>query len=129
MQKGNVIILILGIIAIAAGIFVRFEAKSFHKQTRMAEGKVVHVIGSSFKIQYFTEDGTEKILQGSGKTHGFREGAKANVWYRTDNPDRARLSDGKKAGKTLFIAGAFCILMGIYPLFLKNGGTIQKPMA
>jgi hypothetical protein len=123
MLKGNYIILILGIIAIGAGIFVRFEAKSFHKKTIMSEGKVVHVLGSSYHIQYFTEDGTEKILRGSGKTHGFREGAAARVWYRSDNPDRARLNDGKKAGKTLFIIGAFCILMGIYPLFLKNKGA------
>jgi hypothetical protein len=126
MQKGNVIILILGIIAIAAGVFVHFEAKSFHKKTRMAEGKVVHVIGSSYQIQYFTEDGTEKIMRGSGKTHGFREGAITKVWYRTDNPDRVRLNDGKKAGKTLFIIGGFCILMGIYPLFLKNKGAVEK---
>jgi hypothetical protein len=129
MQKGNVIILILGIIAIGAGIFVHFEAKSFHEKTRMAEGKVIYVLGSTYKIQYFTEDGTEKILRGSAKTHGFREGASAKVWYRTDNPDRARLSDGKKAGKTLFIIGAFCILMGIYPLFLKKVGTPQNPSA
>jgi hypothetical protein len=127
MQKGNVIILILGIIAIAAGIFVRLEAKSFHEKTRMAEGKVVHVLGSSYQIQYYTADGTEKIFRGSGKTHGFREGATAKVWYRTDNPDRARLNDGKKAGKTLFIIGAFCILMGIYPLFLKNKVGVEKP--
>jgi len=120
MQKGNVIILILGIIAIAAGIFVHFEAKAFHRNTRMSEGTVVHVLGSSYKIQYFTEDGTEKIMQGSGKSHKMREGMKKNIWYRTDNPDRARLSDGKKAGNTLFIAGAFCILMGIYPLFMKK---------
>jgi hypothetical protein len=128
MQKGNVIILILGIIAIGAGIFVRLEAKSFHKGARMTEGKVVHVIGTSFKISYFTEDGTEKTKQWSAKTHGRREGETLKVWYRTDNPDRARLNDGKKAGKTLFIAGAFCILMGIYPLFLKNKGGAQAPV-
>lgn len=129
MQKGNVIILILGIIAIVAGIFVHFEAKSFHKQTRTTEGKVVYVLGSSFKIQYFTEDGTEKIKQVSAKTHSRREGDSVKVWYRTDNPDRARLSDGKKAGKTLFIAGAFCILMGIYPLFLRKKGTATSQVS
>lgn len=120
MQQGNKIILVLGIIAIAAGIFVHFEAKAFHKKTRMTEGTVVHVLGSSYRIQYFTNDDTEKIKQGSGKSHKLREGMKKNVWYRTDNPDRAILSGAKKAGNTLFIAGAFCILMGIYPLFMKK---------
>jgi hypothetical protein len=120
MTKGNVIILVLGIIAIAAGIFVYFEASSFQKGARLVEGKVVHVIGSSFSIQYVTDDGTVKIKQGSGKTHGYREGANAKVWYRIDNPDRARLSDGKKGSRKIFMAGGFCILMGIYPLFMKK---------
>jgi hypothetical protein len=120
MEQGNKIVLVLGILALAAGVFVIIEASSFQKKAVLTEGKVVHVIGSSYKIQYFTADGTEKILQGSGKTHGYREGNSARVWYRTDNPDRVRLTDGKKGAKTLFIAGGVCILLGIYPLFLKK---------
>lgn len=120
MQQGNRIMLVLGIFAIAAGIFVIIEASSFQNKARMTEGKVIHVLGSSYTIQYVTEEGTEKIKQGSGKSHGFREGENAKVWYRTDNPDKARLSDGKKGGKKIFIAGAFCILMGIYPLFQRK---------
>ena len=123
MQKGNVIILILGLIAICSGIIVYFEASSFQKGASLTEGKVIHVLGSSYRIRYVTDDGTEKILQGSGKTHGFRQGDSAKVWYRIDNPDRARLSDGKKGSRKIFIAGAFCILMGIYPLFLKKKET------
>jgi hypothetical protein len=127
MTKGNVIILILGIIAIGAGIFIYFEAASFQNGARLTEGKVVHVIGSSYSIQYVTDDGTVKIKQGSGKTHGFREGANAKVWYSISNPDRARLSDGKKGSRKIIIAGAFCILLGIYPLFLKKGDTPRIP--
>lgn len=120
MEQGNKIILVLGILAIAAGVFVILEASSFQKKAVSTEGKVVHVLGSSYKIQYFTDDGTEKIYQGSGKTHGFREGNSVRVWYRTDNPDRVRFTDGKKGAKTLLITGIVCILFGIYPLFLKK---------
>ncbi len=120
MEQGNKIILVLGILAIAAGVFVIFEASSFQKKATITQGKVVHVLGSSYKIQYFTENGAEKIYQGSGKTHGYREGNSVKVWYRTDNPDRARFSDGKKGAKALFIAGIFCIFLGIYPLFQKK---------
>jgi uncharacterized membrane protein HdeD (DUF308 family) len=120
MEKGNKIILVLGILAIAAGVFVRFEASAFLKKAVITEGKVVHVIGSSYHIQYFIGDGTEKIYKGSGKTHGFREGNSVPVWYRTDKPDRIRLSDGKKGAKTLFISGIVGILLGVYPLFLKK---------
>ena len=120
MEQGNKIILVLGILAVAAGVFVIFEATSFRKEAVLTEGTVVHVIGSSYKIQYFTDDGVEKIYQGSGKTHGFREGNRVRVWYKTDNPGKARLSDGKKGARTLFIAGIVCILLGVYPLLLKK---------
>lgn len=127
MEKGNKIILVLGILAIAAGVFVVFNSSAFKKKATLTEGKVVHVIGSSYKIQYFTGDGTEKIFQGSGKSHGFREGNIVSVWYRTDKPDRIRLSDGKKESKRLFTAGIICILLGVYPLFMKKkGNTANK---
>jgi hypothetical protein len=120
MEQGNKIILALGILAIAAGVFVKIEASSFQKKALITEGKVVHVIGSSYTIRYFTEDGAEKNYQGSGKTHGFREGNSVRVWYRSDKPDRVRFSDGKKGSKTLFIAGTVCILLGVYPLVIKK---------
>jgi hypothetical protein len=120
MEQGNKIILVIGIVAIAAGTLVTFEASSFQEKATITEGKVIHVIGSSYKISYFTVDGTEKIYRGSGKTHGYREGNSVRVWYKTDNPDRARFSDGKKAARTLFIAGIVCILLGIYPLVQKK---------
>jgi hypothetical protein len=126
MEQGNKIILVLGILAIAAGVFVFFEASSFRKKAVVTEGTVVHVIGSSYKIRYVTDDGVEKIYQGSGKTHGFREGNSINVWYKTDNPAKARLSDGKKGVKTLFIAGIVCILLGVYPLLLKKHNLKPK---
>jgi hypothetical protein len=123
MEKGNKIILVLGVLAIAAGVIVSREAASFQKKAVFTEGKVVHVLGSSYSIMYTTMDGTEKTYRGSGKSHGYREGNRVNAWYKADNPDRVRFSDGKKMVRTLFIAGAFCILMGIYPLFMKKKET------
>ena len=120
MEKGNKIILVLGILAIAAGVFVSKEAAAFQKKAVFTEGRVVHVLGSSYHIQYQTRDGTEMTYRGSGKKHGYREGNSVKVWYNSENPNRVRFSDGKKAGRTLFIAGAFCILMGIYPLFMMK---------
>jgi hypothetical protein len=124
MEQGNKIILVLGILAIAAGVLIRIEAASFLKKAITTEGKVVHVLGSSYRIQYFTGDGTEKTYRGSGKTHGFREGNSVKVWYKADNPNRVRLSDGKKGSKTVFIAGIVCILLGIYPLFQKKSTSV-----
>jgi len=120
MEKGNKIILVMGILAIAAGFLLKFEASSFQKKATLTDGKVVHVLGSTYRIQFFTADGIEKIYQGSGKNHKFREGNSVKMWYKTDNPKRVRFTDGRKETKAIFIASAFCILMGIYPLFMKK---------
>ena len=120
MEKGNKIILVLGVLAIAAGIFVRFNAAAFQKKAVLTEGTVIHVIGSSYNIRYITAEGTVKVYQGSGKTHGFREGDTVKAWYLIRNPDRVRFSDGKPGAKKMFIAGAICILLGVYPLFMKK---------
>lgn len=120
MEKGNKIILVMGIIALAAGIIVKSEYASFIKGAIQTEGKVVHVLGSSYRISYTIQDGTEKIRRGSGKGHSYHEGDIVKAWYSAENPDRVRFSDGKKAGNMLFGTAIFCILMGIYPLFLKK---------
>jgi uncharacterized membrane protein HdeD (DUF308 family) len=126
MEKGNKIVLVLGILAIVAGVLVFSEASSFQKNAVLTEGKVVHVIGTSYKIQYFTTDGAENIYQGSRKTHGFHEGDVVKVWYKPDNPSRARLNNGKDVAKTIFIAGIVCVLLGIYPLFQKKKGNVTS---
>lgn len=118
MEQGNKIVLILGILAIAAGVLVHYESSSFLKKSVRTEGKVVHVLGTSYRISYTIADGTEKIINGSGKKHGYHEGDTVSVWYRTDNPARARLSDGRKGTRMLYGAGIFCIILGIYPLFM-----------
>lgn len=123
MEKGNKIVLVLGILAIAAAIFVYFEAKAYLEKAVLTEGKVVHVLGTTYRIQYYTSEGTEKIYYGSRKTHGLREGNTIKVWYRADNPDRARISDGKRGTRILFIIGVACLLLGISPLFLKKKGN------
>ena len=123
MQQGNKLILAFGILAIAAGIFIWFEASSFQKKATMTEGKVVYVMGSTFRIQYVTEEGIEKIKQVSQKNNRRREGEKTNVWYLTDNPDKVRISDGMRGGRIVFIAGVFTVLLGIYPLFDRKKRT------
>ncbi len=119
MEKGNKIILILGILALATGIYLTCDDNAFKKKAVFTEGKVVYVLGSRYNIQYFTGDGTEQTLRRSQKTHGYHEGDIVSVWYRNDKPGKARLSDAGKGSKKLFITGAFCILLGVYPLFQK----------
>ncbi len=120
MEKGNKIALILGIVAIVASVFVILESSSFQKKAILTKGKVVYVLGSSYKIQYFTDEGTEKIYQGSWKNNKYHEGNSVSAWYKISNPERVRFSDRKKEAKTLLTSGLIGILLGIYPLFQKK---------
>lgn len=120
MEKGNKIILVMGIIAMAAAVFSYFESSAFHGKASETQGRVVHVLGSSYRISYTTAEGNELVYQGSGKTHGFREGDAVNIWYRNDKPAKVRFNNSHKGAKMLGGIAAFCIIMGLYPLFLRK---------
>lgn len=120
MEKGNKIILVMGVLAIGAGIFVKYDATKFQEKAVETEGKVVHVIASSYHIQYFTADGTEHIYKGSGKNHKYREGNTVKAWYHSEKPQKVRFTDGIKTARTIILAGIVCILLGIYPLFTRK---------
>lgn len=123
MKSGNKIILVIGIIALAVGSFVLSRELSFRKNALQTEGTVISTLGSTFHVQYFTTDGTEKVKRFTAKMNPYRAGDTKNVWYLPDNPDRARLSNDISGGKTLIILGLFCLLLGVYPLFMKKTKT------
>ncbi|HCE57610.1 MAG TPA: hypothetical protein DER09_07295 [Prolixibacteraceae bacterium] len=123
MLKGNKIVLVLGLITLAAGIFVFSREFSFRKKAVQTEGVVVSTIGSTFNVQYFTADGTEKVKRFSAKSNPYRAGDPKNVWYLPENPDRAKLTNDTKGGKTLLKVAFVCLLLGVYPLFIKKKVT------
>lgn len=125
MKPGNKIVLVIGIIVLLAGSFVLSRELSFRKNALQTEGKIVSTLGSTFHVQYFIADGTEKVKRFSAKTNPYRAGDTKNVWYLPDNPDRARLSNDISGGKTLIISGLFCLLLGVYPLFMKKTKTVD----
>lgn len=123
MKPGNKIVLIIGIIALVAGSFVISRELSFRKNALQTEGKVVSTLGSTFNVQYFTADGTEKVKRFTAKMNHYRAGDIKNVWYLPDNPDRASLSNDLSGGRTLIISGLFCLLLGFSPLLMKKTKT------
>jgi len=118
MKSGNKIVLIIGVIALVVGSFVISSELSFRKNSLQTEGKIVSTLGSTFHVQYFTADGTEKVKRFTAKMNPYRTGDTKNVWYLPDNPDRVRLSNEPDSGRTLIISGLFCLLLGVYPLFI-----------
>jgi len=123
MKQGNKIVLVLGIIALSVGIFVLSGELSFRKNSVQTEGKVISTLGSTFDVRYFTAEGVEKTKRFTAKMNPNRAGDVKQIWYLPDKTGKARLSNGTDGGSTLIISGLFCLLLGVYPLFLKNRET------
>jgi hypothetical protein len=120
MQQGNKIILFIGILTIALGIFFRYQSAAFIRNAIKTEGRAVNVRASNYYVRYQTADGTEKSVYRSQKQHGRHEGDLLTLWYKPDNPDKIRLSDGKKTSRNIILGGIACIILGVYPLFTRK---------
>jgi hypothetical protein len=55
-----------------------------------------------------------------GKNKKFYVGDKFMVFYPTDNPDKSRISDGKKGGKTILFIGIAMLLLDLYLIHLSR---------
>lgn len=123
MLKGNKIALVLGLIGLAAGIFVFRSELTLRKKAVQTKGIVVSTLGSTFDVQYVVVDGTEKVKRFSTKSNHNRAGDPKNVWYLPENPERAKLTNDTKGGRTLLQFAIVCLLLGVYPLFMKKKET------
>lgn len=123
MLKGNKIALVLGLIGLVAGIFVFRSELTFRKKAVQTQGVVISTLGSTFDVQYVVVDGTEKVKRFSTKSNHNRAGDPKNVWYLPENPERAKLTNDTKGGRTLLQFAIVCLLLGVYPLFMKKKET------
>lgn len=118
MNKGNIILLVICILALAAGIAVYLEASAFQKSAKITEGTVVRSEISYYYVQYFSDDGAERIYRGSHtKNKKYRTNDKLKVFYQADNPDKARITDGVKTGKTIIIVAILLLLLDLYLIY------------
>jgi hypothetical protein len=124
MNKGTKILLVLCLIAIIAGIAVIFEASAFQKNAKITEGIVENSRMSSFHVIYASDDGVKHDLYVSRKNNGLNDGEKIKVFYRIDNPDKARINNGKKGGKKIIIIAFVMLLFDFYMIY-NNKKTIR----
>jgi hypothetical protein len=124
MNKGTKILLVLCLITIIAGIAVIFEASAFQKKAKVTEGIVENSRLSSFHVIYTSDDGVKHDLYVSRKNNGLNDGEKIKVFYRIDNPDNARINNGKKGGKKIIII-AFVILLFDFYMIYNNKKNIR----
>ena len=120
MNKANIILLVLCLLVIVAGIAVIYEASVFQSKAKVTEGVVDYRLGSSYRVKYSSEDGAEHTLSGSQKNNKYHEGDKIKVFYRTDNPERSRLTDGIKAGKKMIIIAFVVLLLDMYLIYTNR---------
>lgn len=117
MNNGTKILLVLCLITIVAGIAVFFEASAFQKKAKVTEGIVENSRISSFHVIYTSDDGVKRDLYVSRKNNGLNDGEKIKVFYRIDNPDNARINNGKKGGKKIIIIAFVMLLFDFYMIY------------
>jgi hypothetical protein len=59
----------------------------------------------------------------NGKNKKYYVGDKFRVFYLIDNPDKSRISDGKKGGRTIIIIGIAMLLFDLYVIYLNRSGN------
>lgn len=117
MKTGNIILFVLCGIAIAAGVAIYLEASAFQKIAKITVGTVANSSLSRYEIKYTSDDGVERTFKGTHSSKGgrYRDGDIKKVFYKTDNPDKCRISDGKKTGKKIVF---WAFIMLLFNLFL-----------
>lgn len=124
MNKGTKILLVLCLVTIIAGIAVYFEASAFQKKAKVTEGIVENSRISNFHVIYTSDDGVKHDLYVSRKNNRLKDEEKIKVFYRIDNPDNARITNGKKGGKKIIIIAFVMLLFDFYMIY-KNKKNIR----
>jgi len=118
MKRGNLILFVICLIIIAIGTVIYFEASAFQKTARVAQGIVANSNSTYYDVKYTSDDGIERTYKGTqGKNHKARDGNTKKVFYQADNPDKSRITDGVKGGKTTVIAGILLLLINMLSVY------------
>ena len=126
MKTGNIILFVLCGIAIAAGVANYLEASAFQKTAKITVGTVANSSLSRYEIKHTSDDGVERTYKGTHSSKGrrYHDGDKVKVFYKIDNPDKCRISDGKKAGKKVVFWAFIMLLFNL--LLVYNGRKKDK---
>jgi hypothetical protein len=118
MKTGNKILFVVCVIAIAIGVAVYLEAAAFQKISKVTVGVVVNSGSTYYDVRYTSDDGIDRTHRGSQPKNGkHRDNEKMKVFYQTDNPDKARISDGVKGGKKVVFWGFILLLFNLASIY------------
>jgi hypothetical protein len=125
MKSGNKILFVLCAIAFVAGIAIYLEATAYQKKAKIAQGTVVNSTLSRYEIKYTSDDGVERTNMRTHSSKGgrYHDGDKVKVFYRIDNPDKCRISDGKKGGKKIVFWAFVLLLFNLFSVYSDRKKT------
>jgi hypothetical protein len=118
MKIGNK--MLFGVIAMTViiGSIIYFSASSFQKTAKVTQGTVVNSGITYFDVKYTSDDGVERIFKGThGKNRTNRDGDILKVFYQIDDPDKSRITDGVKTGKTIFLFAILLLLLNLVSIY------------
>jgi len=119
MNPGNKILFVLCAIGIIAGITIYLEASAFQAKSKITQGVVSSTSIRQFELKYTSDDGVERTYTGNhgGKGKTYHDGETVKVFYQIDNPDKCRLTDGKRGGKKVVFWTSMLLLFNIYSVY------------
>lgn len=110
--------MVICIIIILIGGAIYFEASAFQKTAKTAKGIVANSGLTYYDVIYTSDDGVERTYKGThGKNHKSRNGDALKVFYQIDNPDKSRITDGVKGGRTTIIVGILLLLVNLLSIY------------
>jgi hypothetical protein len=119
MKPGNKILFVLCGITIAAGVAIYLEASSFQKTAKITQGVIANSTLSRYEVKYTSDDGVERTDYRTHSSKGgtYHNGDKVKVLYQIANPDKCRISDGKKSGKKVVFWGFIIFLVNLLSVY------------
>jgi hypothetical protein len=125
MNTGTKILFVICAITIIAGVAIYMEASSYQKKSKITEGTVVNSGITFYEIKYTSDDGVERTYKGTHGSKGrrYHDNEKVKVFYLIDNPDKARISDGKKGGKKVVFWGFVLLLFNLFMVYTNRKRT------
>lgn len=121
MYRGNIILLVLCLVGIAIGVAIYLEASAFQKTAKVAVGTVVSTEISYYYVKYISDDGAERTYKGNhAKGRKYYTGDKVRLIYQPDNPDKPRLTDGKKTGKRVIVIMMLLLILNLYFIYTNK---------
>jgi hypothetical protein len=125
MKTGNKIFFVLCVITLVAGLAIYLEASAFQKTAKVTEGTIANSGLSFYEVKYTSDDGIERTDKRTHSSKGkkYHNGEKVKVFYKIDNPDKCRISDGVKSGKKVVKIGVIMVLFNLLSVYFDRKRT------